>query len=53
MLVATNARIAEEVAHYFETPVRALQEGSAVGEHEVAGTERRALVEKFSGSLFR
>src|SRR5947207_6915454 len=48
VLAATDARIAEEVATYFEIPVRALGEGAALGEHEPAGEPRRALVEKFS-----
>src|SRR5215469_10779222 len=48
VLVATNARIAEEVTSYFAIPVRALQEGAAITKHQQAGEARRVLVEQFS-----
>jgi adenylate cyclase len=48
VLAATDRRIVEQVTSYFAIPIRTLEEGATIGEHEPAGEERRALIEKFS-----
>jgi class 3 adenylate cyclase/Tfp pilus assembly protein PilX len=53
VLAAADARIAGEVTGYFAVPLRALEEGVSLAEHEAAGAPRRALVEKFSTDVLK